>query len=314
MKFALSYFDGEEREGFYVQPLIKKAWAAQLEVLEKIDSICKRHGIQYFAEWGTLLGAVRHQGFVPWDDDMDIGMLREDYERFLYYARKELPDGYVVLDVNDDRFDEIMARVMNSDKIRFDEDFLREFHGCPYGIGVDIFCLDHIPKDKEEEKILLTLLRVADNYGKQWDLWEMTEEEREESIRELEEATGFSFNRELPMKGQFLQLADKLSAMYFDAESDEVTLMCLMIDAPEYRLPVSCYASTIEVPFENTTIPIPIGYEQVLRLRYGEDYMTPVKEWGTHDYPFFKSQIEQLRRYFQEQHMELPEYFDMECS
>lgn len=62
---------------------------AELQILAEIDRICKKYNIRYFAEWGTLIGAVRHGGFVPWDDDLDIGMLREDYERFKEVAKDE---------------------------------------------------------------------------------------------------------------------------------------------------------------------------------------------------------------------------------
>ena len=83
LEFDKTFFEEEERCGFVVEPMMKSVWAAQLEVLENIDRICKENGIKYFADWGTLLGAVRHKGFVPWDDDMDICMLRPDYLRFI---------------------------------------------------------------------------------------------------------------------------------------------------------------------------------------------------------------------------------------
>lgn len=77
---------------------MKRAWAAELEVLSEIDKICKKHNIQYFADWGTLLAAVRHEGFIPWDDDLDITMKREDYHRFMEIAQTELPEGFFAYD------------------------------------------------------------------------------------------------------------------------------------------------------------------------------------------------------------------------
>lgn len=89
MDFSTDFYRDEVRYGFYIPTAIKQAWAAELMVLGEIDRICRKYNIKYYAEWGTLLGAVRHGGFVPWDDDMDIGMLREDYIRFRKVAPRE---------------------------------------------------------------------------------------------------------------------------------------------------------------------------------------------------------------------------------
>ena len=98
IQFDEHFFEEEEREGFVVSSMMKKAWAAQLEVLAEVDKICRKYDIQYFADWGTLIGAIRHKGFIPWDDDMDIAMKREGYLKFLKHT-DELPKGYQILDV-----------------------------------------------------------------------------------------------------------------------------------------------------------------------------------------------------------------------
>ena len=67
MNFPDSYFEDEVKAGFFVSAKMKSYWAMQLEVLNEIDRICRKHHIQYFAEWGTLLGTVRHRGYIPWD-------------------------------------------------------------------------------------------------------------------------------------------------------------------------------------------------------------------------------------------------------
>ena len=94
MEFPDSFFEDEVREGFFVPAMMKRTWAAQLEVLNEIGQMCKRLGISCYADWGTVLGAVRHGGMIPWDDDIDICMKRKDYERFLEIAPKELPTGF----------------------------------------------------------------------------------------------------------------------------------------------------------------------------------------------------------------------------
>ena len=99
IEYEESYFEGEEQEGFFVESMMKRAWAAQIEVLKVLEEICIKHNLRYFAERGTLLGAVRHQGYIPWDDDLDISMLREDYEKFLVIAKKELPKEFALLNM-----------------------------------------------------------------------------------------------------------------------------------------------------------------------------------------------------------------------
>ena len=72
------------------QQELRKAQLKMVEILGAIDEICTRHDIKWWLCYGTMLGAVRHNGFIPWDDDCDIAMLREDYEYFIEFAKKEL--------------------------------------------------------------------------------------------------------------------------------------------------------------------------------------------------------------------------------
>ena len=81
---------------------LRKVQLVQLEIAKEIDRICKKNNIKYFLIGGSLLGAIRHQGFIPWDDDLDVGMLRDDYEKFLKVAGDELQEKYKIIDWKSD--------------------------------------------------------------------------------------------------------------------------------------------------------------------------------------------------------------------
>ena len=153
MKLTTEFYQDEVRYGFYVPTAIKQAWGAELQILAEIDRICKKCNIRYFAEWGTLIGAVRHGGFVPWDDDLDIGMLREDYERFKEMAKDELPGEFAIHDyATKENHWLFLSRVVNCNQICFEEEHLRKYHNFPYIATVDIFVMDYLYRDEEQEK------------------------------------------------------------------------------------------------------------------------------------------------------------------
>ena len=187
MELDKSFFEAEVRDGFYVTSEMKQAWAAQLEVLSDVDRACRENGIQYFAEWGTLLGAVRHHGFIPWDDDMDICMKRPDYDRFLQIAEQVMPEGYKIFNINsDENNDNMLTRIINGRTINFDKAYLEKYHGFPYVSGIDIFPLDFIAPDKEDDDFQCEIISIVNSVAKfVRELEETQAELSEENINEL---------------------------------------------------------------------------------------------------------------------------------
>lgn len=92
------FFNEEVREGFCISAEMKKVWAVEMKVLSFVISVCKKYDIPYFADYGTLLGAVRHKGFIPWDDDIDICLKRSDYMRLMKHLRKKIIQIMYIMD------------------------------------------------------------------------------------------------------------------------------------------------------------------------------------------------------------------------
>ncbi|MCR5831546.1 MAG: LicD family protein [Lachnospiraceae bacterium] len=292
------FYEDEVIEGFYVPSMLKKAWGVQLDVLAETDAICRKHNIPYFADWGTLLAAIRHNGYIPWDDDLDISMRRKDYERFLHYAEKELPEGFKVMHFkNHPGHHFFVARIVGKPRICFEEDHLRRFHGFPYIAGIDLFVLDNACTDRNREryksKVAEFVLTVADNIAD----GNAEGNEVEEMLSQCESYTGRRIDRSLA--GEDLRvfmygIVEELFASIPDEESDAlVQMMPFGMYGNELYIPKEYYNETVRLPYMNTTMQVPLCYDAVMRRKFG-NYMQIHKKWDGHDYPFFYGQHEQL--------------------
>ena len=137
----------KSEDPFGLRPL----WDASLEIYREIAKICDRHGLRYYATDGTALGAVRHKGFIPWDDDLDMSMPRPDYEKFKRIATKELPSGLRFWDFRDEPKDIFLfGKVQCVEKNRILALEKQLGRTLSNGLFVDIFPIDGYPMDKLE--------------------------------------------------------------------------------------------------------------------------------------------------------------------
>lgn len=289
LTFPENYFNEETVDDFTISAMMKHAWAAQVEVLYTVIQLCEKHNINYYADWGTLLGTIRHKGFIPWDDDLDISMKRKDYLKFLAVASTELPESYDILNMyTEQMYDGSFMRVVNGKSIHTGQEWMDEFHGCPYVVGVDIFPIDYIPRNKEDARVqyeliknvymIVNLLPEKDNLEKIVRL-----------IHQVEAACQVKIDWNQSVKNQLLRLADNLSGIFTEEESDKLTNFAELFGNPEKVYPKEWFDHTILLPFETIEIRVPAEYDKILTVEYG-DYMTPTRGTQDHDYPFYKKQ------------------------
>lgn len=288
IEYPSDYFEDEIRDGYYVNGFMKRCWAAQIEVLSDIDRVCKRHGIKWYADCGTLLGAVRHGGFIPWDDDLDICMFREDYTKFLSVAERELKKiyhGYIIRNFhNDDRYWEMISRVDNSLIMEFDKDHLDKFHGYPFRAGVDIFPLDYLSLDEEQEKQRTYLAQMIFTVSRRDDLMDLNEEV-EDYIEAIEESCNVKFERNDQLRRQLYDFGERVFSLYTREETDKAVLMPYWLSNYSHVYPLELYEHTVMIPFETGYIPVPAAYNEVLKIEYG-DYSKIVRTGSSHKYPY----------------------------
>lgn len=297
MKFPNKFFEGEEREGFYVEPMMKRAWASQMEILSEIDSVCKKYGIKYFVYFGTLLGTIRHEGFIPWDDDLDIAMLREDYDKFFEVASEELTNLKILSIYHEPEWEVGVGRMTNGSGIILMPDRLQKYHGCPFAMGIDIFPFDYVPDNIESLIEQNKIVEVIENTIR---LIECNDEEKNHSkteihnnLDELEEAFGFEFNREKYIINQLLCLRDQVYSMYGNRDNEYVTCYELQHRRKkEFKIPTYWVTETVICPFEHILVPVPKYYEANLTLCYGSNFMIPKIGTSGHDYPIYKEQLQ----------------------
>lgn len=261
MEYIRDIYKDEIRNGFLVTNSRKKIWQKEIEILLEIDRICKKYDIRYYADSGTLLGAVRHGGFVPWDDDIDIMMLRPDYEKFKVVAKEELSKEYILQNVYNDVFVSSFSKVMNI-KTSAIEDWNDNFRR--QGLFVDIFPYDIANNGTNR---VSNIMKIAEEL---WMLIIIPHYVLEAiSIGYVTTISRNIINQLLNMSyKERMQEYEKFMLRHFsDSEYVHNHVWCLNTYCPPINRKV--FSDFVLMKFEGIVVPVPKDYDEVLKSYYG---------------------------------------------
>lgn len=280
IKIDDSYLEDEIRDGFYVPSMTKRTWAMELTVLDLIDSICSKHNITYFADWGTYLGAIRHKGFVPWDDDLDICMHRNELNKFLAVAKEELPEGYSVMSFhNNDYSWKFIYNIVPNDHMCFTPEYLKSHYSFPYIVAIDIFIMDNISDDDSIEQSRNEQVKRLLNEADKISLSERSEPDKLNKMRALYDE------------------AEKLLQLENENDTKRVVQKVPWGVYHNRTYDKSDFINAVRVPFEMTSVPVPLCFNKILSSKYG-NFMNIVFGGGGHNYPYYIGQKKALKEDF----------------
>ncbi len=238
----------------------------QLGYLLELDRICRKHNIKYFLGGGTLLGAIRHQGFIPWDDDADIMMLREDYDKFCKIATDEMHTGMTFQSNETDKNCFYEFAKFRLDDTVFATGFAKTHKAMHNGLAFDIFCHDKTANSKLGQKIHLamTLFTRALVFNK----WNNRKAENNSKIQSI--VTDFC-KTVFPIR--FSLWLEKKTLKFFKRKKNAKYLYDGMgRNIYNGSFPIEYLDEVIYVDFEGYQLPVPKEYDKYLTFLYG-DYM-----------------------------------------
>ena len=274
MEFEENFFEEEIRSDHLVSKKMKRIWAVEMEMLDWFDRFCRRNCLRYWVGYGTMLGAARHKGFIPWDDDIDVIMPRPDYERMKKCIQDELPEYYFFQNSYTENIVIAFSKIRDSRTTAYEKSWGKSMH---MGIFIDIFPLDGAYMEtgsnisQIELELWMSIVRPDMMYQHMVDK-DVVLNLPDDMLKEI---------LVLDVKDKMNIFEDFCASHYEEA---------VYINDVNYELfgrsQTKCkkewFEETIYLPFENMSVPMPKGYDLVLQTLYG-DWHQIVKGGTAHE-------------------------------
>jgi lipopolysaccharide cholinephosphotransferase len=261
--------------GFTVTSKRKEVWQIELDMVKQFIAICKKYQLKYFVCGGTLLGAIRHNGFIPWDDDIDIMMPRKDYYEFLKVAQLELPSDYFLQYYKTEHaYANGHAQIRNNNTTCLLKNAYFQLHNRNCGVFIDIFPYDNVPADYKKRKKFTN--KVA--WLKKIYAYKLVKVQNLKSFIQCVVAALYINFHSIDW---LCEKIDILSQKYNNKETGYVGLTSFL---PGYEKNVwkKEWFNDIEYHiFQDIIVAIPKYYDEVLKTEYGDYMQIPENKNGT---------------------------------
>lgn len=272
IKIPEEFYREEVRCDYTISAHMKKVWAAEFDLYSVFKDVCDKHGIRYFWAYGNLLGAARHQGFIPWDDDIDVFVPRKDYEKLCAVAQQEFSHPYFFQNDHTQPGSHIaFGKLRNSNTTAILDFEAPSRYSYNQGIFLDIFPLDNVPDDPEElaalTKKIVFLKRMTQKWARMFDSGRISFGRKFMYMTVPFVWLAKGMIRVLRIPNVFCRKLEKTMQSYNDQETKCVAMMGLGEVKP---YPRECFDDTVMLPYEFIQVPAPAGYIRLLDLEYGD--------------------------------------------
>ena len=290
------FLDEEERCGYVVSHEMKKVWAVMLDLLAEFDRVCKKNNLKYQASWGTLLGAVRHKGFIPWDDDMDVQMFREDYDKLCTIGPSEFRHPYFFQSKKTDPgANTFFCKLRNSETTALSSSETNSITDYNKGIFIDIFPIDRIPDNQGDRENFFNAIKaerlavIAE--GRKIGVFSETQNIIQHFVKKV--LYRILVKRRKCNLSDFVNSYEKLNELcgkYNQTQTEQLAMLTYF--PPDANIMFySDYKDTVLMDFEFLKIPVAKGYDHALKVLYGDYTKFYIKEAHSAFYDTGKSYI-----------------------
>ena len=266
---STDFLKEEVRNGFLVTVERKKVWMVILDLFLEFKRVCEKYNLRYYPCYGFLLGAVRHQGFIPWDDDLDVCMPRDDYEQFLRLGHEFHEPYFLQVPETDPGYFYGMAKIRNSNTTAIIQMF--KYQGFNQGIWLSVFPLDNWKIEEGDSKFMQIkkLLIDCSTYMRKTNPCLGADDQKRVE----------AFGDKNPWDSYYA--LNRIASQYQNEKTDYLMILCAVYPYLKNVYRSEDFRAVISCRFESFDIPIPLGYDRILRQVY-QDYhqFPPIEERG----------------------------------